>query len=631
MRIKVALVVFLLAVFAVALCFGQSSTLPPPATDQLVLSFLDQSVRWYRQTLESARTPNPEDAVLGASNRQLAREYLKLAFDYARAQAVLIDSQKPASATDGPEVRSKNLQQSMSQTASQLTDSQRDLSKVEEQLASATGAKWRLLQAQRDELKSEVALAQARLEVLQNLVNFRQALDPNNRSKASLSSQIQDLEQSVPELQSTSSGKDSAPNRTDSTNHNTSTPSERSDAGLLNAISSLAALREELMAVDEQIKTTTELRTKTQGLMAPLRAQLTEATQRGNSISTATQANDVGVLQQQRSELDSLTQSFKRISAVALPLARSGFLLDTYKANLTDLRKQLRDRASSQLRHVVVHLALLAAVIGCILLLSAAWRRATLRYVLDVRRRNQILLIRRIVVAGLIVIVLAVTLMAEVGALATYAGLVTAGLAVALQNIILSVIAYFFLIGRYGVHIGDRVAIAGITGKVAEIGLLRFHLLELKGEETDLHLSGRVVVFSNSVILQPTSHFFKQAPATDFLWHEMKLTCGPDTDCWDVERRLRKGVETIYSDYAQGRGEHRRLSVSDGKLPAPVIKVIVGQTGVMIIVRYPVPADSSSEIDEQVTRAVLSVIYRSEGVELSSSTGEVEENATVKD
>jgi hypothetical protein len=62
-----------------------------------------------------------------------------------------------------------------------------------------------------------------------------------------------------------------------------------------------------------------------------------------------------------------------------------------------------------------------------------------------------------------------------------------------------------------------------------------------------------------------------------------------------------------------------------------VIKVIVGQTGVMIIVRYPVPADSSSEIDEQVTRAVLSVIYRSEGVELSSSTGEVEENATVKD
>jgi len=35
----------------------------------------------------------------------------------------------------------------------------------------------------------------------------------------------------------------------------------------------------------------------------------------------------------------------------------------------------------------------------------------------------------------------------------------TAGVAVALQSVILSVAAYFFLIGRYGVKVGDRVTI----------------------------------------------------------------------------------------------------------------------------------------------------------------------------
>jgi len=230
--------------------------------------------------------------------------------------------------------------------------------------------------------------------------------------------------------------------------------------------------------------------------------------------------------------------------------------------------------------------------------------------VVDPRRQNQILLVRRIVVAALIVTVLAIALIAEVGALATYAGLVTAGLAVALQNIILSVIAYFFLIGRYGVRIGDRITIAGITGKVEEIGLLRFHLLEVKGEETDLHLSGRIVVFSNAVILQPTSHFFKQAPATDFIWHEMKLTCDPTSDYWSLERKVRKVVENIHDATEGSRPD-------PAKLPKPVVKVTVGQNGIVIIVRYAVYSNAPGEIDDQVTREVLAIVYGTRGVEVS--------------
>ena len=47
--------------------------------------------------------------------------------------------------------------------------------------------------------------------------------------------------------------------------------------------------------------------------------------------------------------------------------------------------------------------------------------------------------------------------------------MITAGLAVALQNVILAVVAYFFLIGRYGVRVGDRITLAGVTGRVVEI------------------------------------------------------------------------------------------------------------------------------------------------------------------
>jgi hypothetical protein len=78
----------------------------------------------------------------------------------------------------------------------------------------------------------------------------------------------------------------------------------------------------------------------------------------------------------------------------------------------------------------------------------------------------------------------------EFGSLATYAGFVTAGVAVALQSPILSVVAYFFLIGRYGIRVGDRVTISGVTGDVIEIGFVRFTLMELAGTGPDLHSTG---------------------------------------------------------------------------------------------------------------------------------------------
>ena len=80
------------------------------------------------------------------------------------------------------------------------------------------------------------------------------------------------------------------------------------------------------------------------------------------------------------------------------------------------------------------------------------------------------MLVRRILVWCVVAVIVAVTFASQLGSLATFAGLMTAGVAVALQSVILSVVGYFFLIGKYGVRVGDRVQIAGITGDVVDLG-----------------------------------------------------------------------------------------------------------------------------------------------------------------
>ena len=113
--------------------------------------------------------------------------------------------------------------------------------------------------------------------------------------------------------------------------------------------------------------------------------------------------------------------------------------------------------------------------------------------------------------------VIAFGLVSQLGSLATFAGLMTAGVAVALQNVILAMVGYFLLIGKFGVRVGDRVQVSGVVGEVVEIGLIRLHIMELAGAGTDAQPTGRVVAFSNSIVFQPNPGLFRQVPGTSFI------------------------------------------------------------------------------------------------------------------
>ena len=61
-----------------------------------------------------------------------------------------------------------------------------------------------------------------------------------------------------------------------------------------------------------------------------------------------------------------------------------------------------------------------------------------------------------------------------------------------LQRGQLSVAAYFFVVGRYGIN--NSVSIAGVTGDVIDIGR-ELYLVELAGTGIELYPTGRIVVF----------------------------------------------------------------------------------------------------------------------------------------
>ena len=99
---------------------------------------------------------------------------------------------------------------------------------------------------------------------------------------------------------------------------------------------------------------------------------------------------------------------------------------------------------------VVLRAGSIIAMMALVFVLSEVWRRMTFRYVHDAASRRQFLLVRRFATGALMIIVIILGFISDFSSLATFAGVITAGIAVALQTILLSIAAFFFMIGRAG-------------------------------------------------------------------------------------------------------------------------------------------------------------------------------------
>jgi len=254
----------------------------------------------------------------------------------------------------------------------------------------------------------------------------------------------------------------------------------------------------------------------------------------------------------------------------------------------------------------------IALALGVIIGSGELWTRATNKYVRDLRRRRQLLIVRRVAVGFLSVLVVLFGFVTQFTSLATFAGFLTAGIAVGLQTILLSVAAYFFIIGRYGIKVGDRITIASVTGDVIDVGLVRFYLMELAGTGTMLNPTGRVAVFSNAVLFQATTPLFKQMPGTGYAWHELTVQLADAADYRTVCPAIMAVVQGVYEGY-RAEIEQQHTTVQNwmqASIEAPGVESRLQFTaGVFQLwARFPVEIRQAAETDEKITHALLELM-----------------------
>ena len=598
-----------------------------PAQD--VLQYLNQTIDWYRGlSVEAQVAKEPSGVLILNDDRTTADQVVRLSFDYARSQAEILAAQP--SAQTGTQSSNTQQYQSLYQLATkldqQIRDTQTELQARKQDLERAPARKRRELQATVSELQSELDLAQVRRQAINNILEFVAGAGAGNSGPTNLKAQIEALARTFP---ADLTGVSSSEAQTSANNkpgvNVTATPSsaKTEPSGIWGLVSQAFARSSDMRLLKQRMARTDALAQSARERRTPLVNQLKQLSQQGDQLANQADTADPGQLAQEKQALDKLAAQFKQTSAASVPLSKMIVLLGLYKTNLDNWRSSIDSEYDSVLKSLFIRLAILVVILGFVIAMSELWRKTILRYVHEPRRRYQFLLLRRVVLYFVVTIVIAFAFASEIGSLATFAGLITAGVAVALQNVILSIAGYFFLIGRFGVRVGDRVQIAGVYGEVVDIGLVRLHLLELGSGGADAP-TGRVVAFSNSIVFQPNG-LFRPIPGTSFIWHEITVTVSPEGDYNFIEKRLLQAVEAVFADYrddmeVQRRNMERMLSSAPVGQLRPHSRLRITQSGLLeVVISYPVSLQRAAEIDDRVTRELVKEIDREPKLKLASS------------
>jgi small-conductance mechanosensitive channel len=582
-------------------------SLPPIQLDgAAVLHHLNELISWYRHSTTGIQSVGlPSDAIYQDNTQSLGAQAVRLAFQSAKAEAALITAQQKASGgnqTSAETTQEQNLAQMQAKTSSQIDQLQSQIENITARIAKTSGSRRNTLISQQDALQGQLELQKALLDAIQKMAGF---VESNGEIAGGLEGSINQLSRSIPEVLG------SSPQKTVGT-PTPAKPTLASSGGLISEALTLYDYMSAAHRIEGIIRETNYARDVADQLRAPLRDALRATIQHSQELGSQAPATNPQQLQAEKQQFQELTERFKHLSAALLPLSQESIVLNDSRTNFEEWRNSIERESKYVLRSVLVRVFAILLALAVIVVLSEIWRRITFRYVSDPRRRRQFLVMRRVVIGFLIVVVLTLGFVSQFSSLATFAGFITAGIAVGLQAVLLSVAAYFFIIGRYGIRVGDRISVAGITGDVVDIGMVRMYLMELAGTGLDFYPTGRIVVFSNSVLFQTGTPLFKQIPGTDYAWHEVVVMITPDGNHKAAQEILVGAVTAVYSKYQkeierQHAEIERRVDIQV-EAPRPEARLQFADAGLELLVRYPVEIRKAPDIDEEMTRKVLELI-----------------------
>jgi small-conductance mechanosensitive channel len=221
------------------------------------------------------------------------------------------------------------------------------------------------------------------------------------------------------------------------------------------------------------------------------------------------------------------------------------------------------------------------------------------------------------------------------GRLATPAGLLTAGLAVALQRVITAVAGYFVILTGRVFSVGDRIVLGGVRGDVIALGYTRTKIMEM-GEPPPVQdadpavwvqarqYTGRIVTVTNDKVFdEPVFNYTREFP---YIWEEMRIPVRY-VDDWDAAERIMLDAARRHTVDLEGIGREaledlqRTYVVGQSELK-PRAYWRITDNWLEVTVRFIARDRGVRELKDAMSRDILRA-FKDAGIEVASATYDI--------
>ena len=175
-----------------------------------------------------------------------------------------------------------------------------------------------------------------------------------------------------------------------------------------------------------------------------------------------------------------------------------------------------------------------------------------------------------------------------VGSLVTYFGILSAGLAIALKELVANFVGWIFIIWRHPFEVGDRVQIGDIAGDVIDLRIFQFTLLEI-GNWVDADQStGRIVHVNNGRIF--SDNLANYSKGFQHIWNEIPVLVTFESD-WRKAKKILMEIAKKHGE-AMSQAAADRLQKAARKFMifyttlTPTVYTSVQDCGVLLTIRH---------------------------------------------
>ena len=218
--------------------------------------------------------------------------------------------------------------------------------------------------------------------------------------------------------------------------------------------------------------------------------------------------------------------------------------------------------------------------------------------------------------------------------LTTAAGMVTAGLAFALQRVVTAFAGYLVILRGKTFSVGDRITMGGIRGDVISLTFLQTVIMEMgqpaEGDTGDpawvqaRQYTGRIVRVTNAVIFdEPVYNYTREFP---YIWEEMRVPVPYTADRHRAEQILMDAARKHTTSITEVGREalealERRYVVRASELE-PQIYWRLTDNWIEMTLRFLVPDSGIRRIKSAMSRDILDEFEKA-GIGIASGTYEI--------